>query len=111
VTHTPHDDLRDRLRSGLQGSGIGVLVDGCERCEQQAADPMATLDRDHIASLWREMVRVERDPEGVFRNEGRLVAYRSRADAKACRELYRIAVFLERFTLVDPWALFGPVPA
>jgi hypothetical protein len=109
VTHIPHDDLRDRLRSGLQGSGIGVLVDGCE---QQAADPMATLDREHVAALWREMVRVERDPEGVFRNEGRLVAYRSRADAKACRELYRIAVFLERFTPVDPWALFGgPVPA
>jgi hypothetical protein len=102
VTHDPHDPLENRLLT-RQGSGKGVLVDDCARCEQQAKDPVGTLDREHIAALWKEMVRVEH----TYDDHGRSIggAYRSLADARACRQLYTMAVFLERHTDVDPWAL------
>lgn len=74
-----------------------VLFDGCERCEEHAAEPLAQLGPSHLAPLWVEMVRVERDP--TFRTH-----YRTVAEGKACRALYRIAVFLERHTDLDPWA-------
>lgn len=102
MSHDYHVGLEARLTS-RPGSGIGVLVDGCERCEQQAKDPVGSLDEDHIKALWREMVRVER-------HDG---AYRSLADSRACQVLYGIAVFIERHGRDgDPWSYFREeVPA
>lgn len=102
MSHIYHPELEQRLKSA-EGSGVGVLVDGCESCERHATDPVASLDDDHIKALWREMVRVERH-RGV---------YRSRADARACDVLYRIAVFIERHGRDgSPWDYFSEeIPA
>lgn len=96
MTHSYHPDLAERLQY-KPGSGTGVLVDGCRRCEDQAKDPVGALDEDHMKALWREMVRVER-------HDG---AYRSLADSRACQVLYQIAVFIERHGMDgDPWSYF-----
>jgi|GEM_PF-2157681 len=75
-----------------------VLYDGCDRCEQQAVEPLA-LDIDTLETLWHRMLQVEgpHDPHGT---EG----YRTAAEAHAGRWLYRIAVLIERtHPWIDPW--------
>lgn len=69
-----------------------ILFDRCDRCEEQAEHPLQTLDLDHVAKLWDRMVAVE------FYDE----AYRSTAEARAGRKLYEVALFLERYTHIDP---------
>lgn len=81
------------------------LVDGCARCAELSAAPLG-LDTHHIAALWPVMVRHfsgswRLAPEGTRRPL-------SLAEEEACRQLYRIAVFLERFAGVDPWV--WPIP-
>ena len=74
-----------------------ILYDGCDRCEQHASHPIESLDDDNLGRLWLEMVRVERD-------ETARAHYRTRAEAQACRELRRVACFVERIAPnVDAW--------
>ena len=74
-----------------------LLFDGCDRCEQHATHPTASVDDESLARLWARMVEVERDPTYTAH-------YRTRAEAEACRHLYAIAVFVERtHPSLDPW--------
>lgn len=77
------------------------LVDGCARCAELATDPLG-LDTTHIAALWPVMVRHYSGHWREVPEDTR--APLSRAEADACRQLYTIAVFLERFAGVNPWA-------
>jgi hypothetical protein len=83
-THTYHPDTLD----------VG-LSDDCPRCSEHANDPLASLDPAHVDDLWRQMVRVE------FTDGG---PYRSLAEARACRQLYSLALFLQRIG-IDPRAV------
>lgn len=65
-----------------------LLFDGCPRCAQHAIS-LVGLDADRAGRLWRRMVEVERDPSGV-------AAYRTAAEAAACRTLYSLALLLDR---------------
>lgn len=105
TSHIYHPKMVERLASKMRG--MGVLVDGCERCEEHAEHPVVSLDREHLAALWREMIEVEAtdDYDGM-------VGYRSLADARAARMLMPIRRFLDRYTAVDPKTIFAdPVRA
>lgn len=70
-----------------------LLYDGCDRCTQQAANPLH-LDADKLGEAWRRMVDVER-------NDGH---YRTRAEGELCHRLYLMALLIERsHPGVDPW--------
>ena len=72
-----------------------VLWDDCERCQQHTVYPYVTLDKGNIRLLWALMLDVERRMvRGRF--------YRTRAEAQACRNLWYVAVFLEREAGLDP---------
>lgn len=74
-----------------------LLFDGCDRCEEHAANPFRAVDADRLVALWREMVAVERHPD--YRDH-----YRTKTEARAGHHLYRIAVFVERtHPSIDPW--------
>jgi hypothetical protein len=63
------------------------LHDGCPRCEELARNPLRELDAEHLGDLWLHMVMVEQDR----------AVYRSHAEARACRELVGVWVFLQRY--------------
>lgn len=86
--HGFHEAMSLRLSAKIRGQG--VLVDGCGRCEEHAADPLGSLDREHIAALWRERNAVESTGsyDGVH-------GYRSILDSQACRALGSVIRFLE----------------
>lgn len=87
--HTPHESTLE----------VG-LVDGCPRCGEHAADPLASLDSEHITDLWQRMLAVEFDDDGRYRTEN---------EATACRVLYRHALFLQK-TGTDPRGLLPGAP-
>lgn len=60
-----------------------ILYPNCDRCEEHASDPTASLDNDNLAALWAEMIRVEDDPTGAAH-------YRNGTEGRACRALLRI---------------------
>lgn len=99
-THIYHAKMVERLAT--KARGFGVLVDGCERCEEHAERPVSSLDQEHLAALWREMIEVEAtdDYDGM-------PGYRSLADARAALALMPIRRFLDRYTTVDPKAIFA----
>jgi hypothetical protein len=70
-----------------------ILFDDCPRCEHHSHEPLF-LDDKMIGRLWERMVAVER---------GSVEHYLTGAEATACKNLYHIAVFLERHTVVYPW--------
>lgn len=88
ASHGVHDSPA-RLRNQAEP----ILYDGCDRCAEHADDPLVALDPEFTEALWNRMVEVER-------NDG---AYSSGAEARACKTLYRIAVWLERHSGIDPW--------
>lgn len=72
----------------------GILADGCERCDEHAAEPMLLwLDQQKMEALWDKMISVER-------SSGH---YATGNEAKAARQLYNLAIWLERYVGVDPW--------
>lgn len=99
TVHRPHP------LTGLQRDGQAyddhpdaVLYDNCDRCAEHAADPLSTLDPDNTALLWAQMVTVEKAP--AFTGPG----YRNATEARACRALYRVAVWAEStMPLINPW--------
>lgn len=89
--HSPHPDT---LLHGLS--------DSCDECRVKAADPMSRLDSEHVRDLWCRMVAVEKPsaaPDGYADVRG----YRTQTESVATRHLYRVAIFLERHTTIDPW--------
>lgn len=81
------------------------LVDGCARCAELANEPLG-LDTSQIAALWPVMVRHYSGKWREVPEDTRRPC--SRAEEEACRQLYRTAVFLERFAGVNPWT--WPIP-
>lgn len=82
-----------------------ILFDGCDRCEEHASHPFDSLDDSNLAALWMEMVRVESD-------DTRRAHYRTRAEGRACRDLYRVACILQRLVpslYVWTWPIVSPV--
>lgn len=67
-----------------------ILFDGCEVCESRTnLAGILNLDHGNISALWTRMLSVE------F-GHGTEKAYRSRAEARAGRELYYVALLLQR---------------
>lgn len=76
----------------------GVLADGCERCDEHAAEfPPLGLDDAKMEAMWAEMVRVEIGDD----------AYATANDKRVGSALYRLALFLERQFAANPWV---PLP-
>lgn len=81
ATHTFHPDTHEN-----------GLADGCPRCDELAAQPL-NLDSENMLSAWSRMLEVE------FRDEG---GYRSVNEKALCSRLFEIALFLQRYTPIDP---------
>lgn len=75
----------------------GALADGCERCDEHAADILG-LDASKTETLWDKMVAVE------YRDDG---GYATDNERRACRELYNLARWLERYMGVNAWVPFA----
>lgn len=88
-THTPHEATLD----------VG-LVDGCERCAEHARDPFTSLDQEHVAAFWRQMVEVENDR----------ARYRSALDAQVGRYFARLRWFLLTYVPTVNPDVWPPVP-
>lgn len=84
ATHTVHPDVAEH-----------GLADDCPRCAELAERPLE-LDDDNLRSLWQRMLDVE------FGEPGERDSYRSANEATAGRWLYHIALFLQRYTPLDP---------
>lgn len=75
-----------------------ILFDDCPRCAEAADDPIAHCDHQRVIALYRHAVEVEH-----FDRKH----YRSHAEKKGCIKMWRIALFLERYDIADPWTLFS----
>ncbi len=74
----------------------GVLADGCPRCTEFAEIQNSYgLSRVKMAELWTEMVHRELAPRQIG-------AYASETDARAAIDLYNVALWLRRYTTLDP---------
>jgi CheY-like chemotaxis protein len=91
TTHIPHPVLGDRRE---------FLVDGCPRCEEYVRDLGVPFDEDRFRAFWAKMVRVEFDDA-----EG----YDSTLDRRLGRNLYHVALALQRAFGLDPRTL-QPTP-
>lgn len=70
------------------------LADDCPRCDELAKSPLE-LDEPNFLAAWERMLEVEFGKNGA--------SYRSGNEAKLCRDyLYVWAVFLQRYTPIDP---------
>lgn len=74
------------------------LADGCARCDELATRPLE-LDDENFHNAWERMLRTEFGPFGERDH------YRSGNEAKLCGLLYTWAVFMQRYTPLDPRAL------
>jgi len=81
-SHTVHEDIAE---AGLN--------DDCERCAEIATNPVVYLDGENFRALWAKMISVEFDDQG---------GYRSDNERTAGKQLYTIALFVERHTILDP---------
>ena len=90
ATHVIHPDAHEH-----------GLADKCPRCAEIADEPVAYMYEELLYSTWRRMVSVEWGVE----------AYRSSTEARAGKKLYAFAVFLERYTDINPKTFGEVVPA
>lgn len=82
----------------------GILADDCERCGEHAVEPLLlTLDREKMGRLWDKMILVERPPTSASPQ-----LYETENEATAARQLYKLAVWLERYGGVYPWGPLVP---
>lgn len=72
TVHTSHDS--------------GILNDYCPRCQEQAENPLTTLDDVKLEILWQKMLQVEKT-SGV---------YDSVSEAIACRKLDQFRAAINR---------------
>lgn len=85
AVHGRHDQVSDDGRDVL-------LHDGCDRCGEQAVEPLL-LDDGRLRALWCRMLDVEFGDGPDW--------YTSGSEGRACRSLYRMAVLMQRLG-VDP---------
>ena len=67
------------------------LADDCPRCDELAGRPLE-LDTENFVKAWQRMIDVEWGTD----------AYRSDNERDLGKKLYEWAVFLERYTPIDP---------
>lgn len=84
ASHAYHPDTHDH-----------GLADECERCAELARQPL-DLDNENFKAAWARMLS-----QSFNTGQPRLPA-RSGNEAKLLDTLYRWAVFLERWTPLDP---------
>lgn len=84
ATHTPHPEIAEH-----------GLADDCERCGELAGQPLE-LDNPNFQAAWARMLSTSFNS-----GEPRLPA-RTGNEAKLLGVLYGWAVFLERWTPLDP---------
>jgi hypothetical protein len=70
-----------------------IYFDNCEECTSKAQDPVFHMDQHRARKLWRKMIDVE-----IFENG----QYNSTNEQIAASRLYRIYIFLERNTTINP---------
>lgn len=79
-----------------------IFQDGCSECEHRVArgvmEALLTQDAPRVEALWRRMIAIERPSLPMAAVDGWITAhgYRSHLEAKIGRELYHLAVLLER---------------
>ncbi len=77
----------------------GVLHDGCLRCAEFAdIQNSYGLSAVKMNELWQEMIHREFAPRQIG-------AYASELDAKAAVDLYNLALFIRKYTVIDPRGL------
>lgn len=91
ASHDPHEDISTH-----------GLADGCERCDEIAGNPIAFLDGENFRALWAKMLEVEFGFYGLDDRVADGSSYRSGNEAKAGKQLYMTAIFVERHTDHDP---------
>ena len=80
----------------------GVLADDCERCDEQARQPMLLgLDNEKTATLWNKMIAVE-----INHTDNVVHVYSTDNEAKAAHQFYLLGIWLERRLGIDPWVPF-----
>ena len=88
TTHRYHPDPEKNEEAAL-------IYDDCDRCDEQAANPFATLDGTKTAALWDRMVLVKKE----------LGTYETMNERKVGARFYEVAIFMERLG-VYPWHLY-----
>lgn len=78
-----------------------IFFDFCPECNSQAQEPYYLLDQYKMRRLWNRMLNVEVSDSGV---------YLSHTEAKACKNLWPIYIFVERFTDNDPMTMRVGLP-
>ena len=79
--------------------GEFILYNNCDRCAEHAEHPLLSLDDNNLRDMWDQMVIAERKT-GFYRTEN---------EAKAGRQLYGIACFMERMLGINPWQSLGDI--
>ena len=70
-----------------------IYFDDCEDCEHHAKEIPFFQDQFKMNELWDRMLAVE-----LSNTE----SYRTRNEQVACLELWKVFIFLQRFTRIDP---------
>lgn len=81
-----------------EGKQEPILYDNCPECDKRASEPWA-LDGSNFKEAWQLMVNVEHPSTA---GEGR-IGYLTWNEKRLGRELYKIAVLMERHMGIDPW--------
>ena len=84
ATHVPHPEISDH-----------GLADDCERCDELAGQPL-DLDNTNFQAAWARMLSTS------FNTGQERLPARSQNEARLLGLLYTWAVFLERWTPLDP---------
>ena len=82
------------------GGSDPILFDECDRCAELAGTVLWSLDRETSAALWQRMVEVEK---GGGSTPATHRHYASVNEARACKTLREVALFLERNSPINPW--------
>lgn len=107
ASHVYHGDL------GPEGT---IFYDGCEECEERAAQGiqgLLTQDPERVEAIWRRMLVTEGHGQGV-EDVGRYPVkggYMSNAEARVGRSLYYLAVLYERAGDKSAWETCRFIPA
>lgn len=96
MTHRYHPD------PNMNDPEDAIYFDDCEDCEHHATNIPFYQDQFKMNELWNRMYAVELSDDE---------SYRSRNEQVACWILWRMFIFLERYTDIDPRSIrVGQIP-
>lgn len=81
----------DPWEPGRDADAGPFLIDGCERCAEYVNDQGVHFDPERWLAFWQHMVDVEFAPP--FKGD---THYRSGLDARLGRQLYHVALAMQR---------------